>query len=245
MRRSVAWLAVVPPTCRRTPRWMLRHHADIARFKSGERMRDLNPLPPTELRRNLRARFASRVSFWLERRAMPYVNSLCVPQGLLPERYVLLPFQVRSDLQLVLHSPLYGDDLEAVVRELDAALAAIDPQLRLVAKFHPYERPNVQLAYRDSPRRYPRVCFVSSIPMSRLVARATAVVTINSTAGFEAMLYDKPVLALGRNFYTVSGVVECLERREELGDALRRACARTGSWHASVVSPVHQGAVPG
>ncbi len=199
--------------------------ADIARFKSGERMRDLNPLPPVELRRNLRARFASRVSFWLERRAMPYVNSLCVPQGQLPERYVLLPFQVRSDSQLVLHSPLYGDDLEAVVRELDTALAAIDPSLRLVAKFHPYERPNVQLAYRDLPRRYPRVCFVSSIPMAKLVARASAVVTINSTAGFEAMLYDKPVLALGRNFYTVPGVVECLERREELGDALRRVLA--------------------
>jgi capsular polysaccharide export protein len=200
--------------------------ADIARFKAGERMRDLNPLPPAELRRNLRARFASRLSFWLERRALPFVNSLCVPQGTLPDRYVLLPFQVRSDSQLVLHSPLYGDDLEAVVREVDAALAGIDPQLRLVAKFHPYELPNVQLAYRDLPRRYPRVCFVSSIPMARLVAGSTAVVTINSTAGFEAMLYDKPVLALGRNFYTVPGVVDCLERREDLGDALRRLLSR-------------------
>jgi capsular polysaccharide export protein len=197
--------------------------ADIARFKAGERMRDLNPLPPRYLRRNLYARLASRVSFWLERRALPYINRHSVRvarDSALPQRYVLLPFQVRSDSQLVLHSPLYGDDLEAVVREVDAALARIDPQLRLIAKFHPYELPQVQRGYRHLPRRHPRVCFVSDVPMTKLLERAEAVVTINSTVGFEALLYDKPVLALGRNFYTVPGIVDCLRKREELEAAL-------------------------
>jgi capsular polysaccharide export protein len=199
--------------------------ADIARFKAGEKMRDLYPLPSAELRRNLLARAVSRVSFWLERRALPRVNRLSVPNAgvnALPERYVLLPFQVRSDSQLVLHSPLYGDDLEAVVRELDAALAHIDPQLRLVVKFHPYELPLVQFGYRHLPKRYPRVCFVSDVPMTQLLDRSSAVVTVNSTTGFEAVLYDKPVLTLGRNFYTVPGIVECLERREDLEPAVRR-----------------------
>jgi len=203
----------------------VRLDADIARFKSGEKMRELNPLPPPELRRNWPARLASRVSFWLERRALPYVNRLSTPTtaaGKLPARYVLLPFQVRSDSQLVLHSPLYGTDLEAVVRELDLALARIDPDLRLVAKFHPYELPQVQWRYRHLPKRYPRVCFVSKAPMPTLLEKASAVVTVNSTVGFEALLYDKPVLALGRNFYTVPGVVECLDRRDDLEAALRR-----------------------
>lgn len=198
--------------------------ADIARFRTGQRMRDLDPLPPDELRRNLAARIASRVSLWMERRALPWVNAHSVPTAKpadLPSRYVLLPFQVRSDSQLVLHSPLYGNDLEAVVAELDAALAQIDPQLRLVAKFHPYELPHAQFAYRGMPRRHPRVCFISGVPMARLIEQACAVVTINSTAGFEAMLCDKPVLALGRNFYTAPGIVDCLERREDLPTALR------------------------
>lgn len=199
--------------------------AEIARFKSGEKMLDINPLPPPDLRRDVLARLASRVSFWLERRALPYVNRLSVPTTparKLPQRFVLLPFQVRSDSQLVLHSPLYGDDLEAVVRELDLALARIDPGLRLVAKFHPYEQPQVQWAYRHLPKRYPRVCFVSDVRMTALLEQASAVVTINSTAGFEALFYNKPVLALGRNFYTVPGLVECLERRSDLEIALRR-----------------------
>lgn len=199
--------------------------AEIARFKAGENVRGLDPLPPADLRRDLVARLASRVGFWLERRALPYVNRLSVataPADRLPGRYVLLPFQVRSDSQLVLHSPLYGDDLEAVVRDLDEALARIDPDLRLVAKFHPYELPGVQRAYRHLPRRYPRVSFVSDVPMARLLQGATAVVTINSTAGFEALLYDRPVLALGRNFYTAQGIVERFERREDLDAAVRR-----------------------
>lgn len=199
--------------------------ADIARFKSGENVRGLDPLPPPELRRDVFARLASRISFWLERRALPYVNRLSVtttPARGLPERYVLLPFQVRSDSQLVLHSPLYGDDLEAAVRELDEALARIDPGLRLVAKFHPYELPSVQWTYRQLPKRYPRVCFVSDVPMAKLLENASAVVTINSTAGFEALLYDKPVLALGRNFYSAPGIVECAGRRHGLESALRR-----------------------
>jgi capsular polysaccharide export protein len=202
--------------------------ADIARFKAGQKMRDLNPLPPADLRRNLRARLASRVGFWLGRRALPRLNSMSVPgadSGALPQRYLLLPFQVRKDSQLVLHSPLYGDDLEAVVRELDAALARIDPALRLVAKFHPLEQPHVQRGYRELPRRYPRVCFVSRVPMTQLLENAQAVVTINSTAGFEALLYDKPVLALGRNFYTIPGIVDCLERRADLEATLRRMLA--------------------
>ncbi len=202
--------------------------AEIARFKAGEKMRDLNPLPPADLRNNLRARLASRVSFWLERRALPHINRLSVPlqdAAALPEKFVLLPFQVRSDSQLVLHSPLYGNDLEAVVRELDAALERIDPQLQLVAKFHPYEHPQVQRAYRDLPRRYPRVRFVSRVPMTQLLERARAVVTINSTVGFEALLYDKPVLALGHNFYTVPGIVECLANREGLEPAVRSTLA--------------------
>ncbi|WP_269714172.1 capsular polysaccharide export protein, LipB/KpsS family [Caulobacter sp. NIBR2454] len=200
--------------------------AHIARFKSGERMRDLNPLPPPDLRRNLYARLVSRVSFWAERRALPFINRLSVPTTpahKLPERYVVLPFQVRSDSQLMLQSPLYGDDLEAVVRDLDSALERIDAGLRLVAKFHPYELPLVQRAYRHLPKRYPRVCFVSSAPMAELLGNASAVVTINSTVGFEAMLLDKPVVALGRNFYTAPGIVESPRSRGDLEAAVRRA----------------------
>lgn len=198
--------------------------AAIARFKTGQRLPDAQRRPPDELQRNLAASLVSRAALWIERGLVPYLNRRSVattPARDLPARAVLLPFQVRKDSQLVLHSPLYGSDMEAVVRELDAALLRIDPELRLIAKFHPYELPQVQRAYRDLPRKYPRVSFVSAMPMARLLERVEAVVTVNSTTGFEALLYDKPVLALGRNFYTAPGVVQVLRRREDLESALR------------------------
>lgn len=198
--------------------------AAIARFKTGQGARDAQPRTPADLQRNLVASCASRAALWLERRLVPWINRHSVrvrSARQLPARAVLLPFQVRKDSQLVLHSPLYGSDMEAVVRELDAALARIDPGLRLIAKFHPYELPQVQRAYRDLPRKYPRVSFVSAVPMARLLEKVEAVVTVNSTTGFEALLYDKPVLALGRNFYTVPGIVEVLQRREDMEATLR------------------------
>jgi capsular polysaccharide export protein len=198
--------------------------ADIARFKTGQKAADLQPYPSADLRRNAGAQLASHALQWAKDRVLPRLHRLALPTAdtrELPERYVLLPFQVRGDSQLVLHSPLFGSDMEAVVRELDAALARIDPQLRVVAKFHPQELPLVQRRYHHLPRRYPRVSFVATVPMQRLLQGAVAVVTINSTTGFEALLYDKPVLALGRNFYTVPGIVECLEYREGLEAALR------------------------
>ncbi|MET0280967.1 MAG: hypothetical protein ABW278_07570 [Steroidobacteraceae bacterium] len=201
--------------------------AAIDSYKTGQSRRDVVRHPAAELRRNVRARIASRVGLWMERSLLPQANRISVPVArgaALPARYVLLPFQVRSDSQLLLHSPLYGNDMEAVVQDLDAALARIDPSLRLVAKFHPYELPQVQFGYRGLPRRFPRVHFVDA-PMRQLLAGAAAVVTINSTAGFEALLYDKPVLALGRNFYTTPALVDCLEHRQDLETALRATLA--------------------
>lgn len=219
-------LAQLPPD----PRLDAALDEDISRYKSGTPMRDANRKPPAEQRRNPLTRIAGDLALWAEKRLLPRVNNLSVPAanaGPLPQRYVLLPFQVRKDSQLILHSPLYGNDMEALVRELDAALERIDPALRVVAKFHPHEMPGVQRRYRELPRRYPRVHFCSGTPMQKLLAGAEAVVTVNSTVGFEALLYDKPVLALGRNFYTVPGIVDCLARREELEPALRATLAAT------------------
>ena len=56
-----------------------------------------------------------------------------------------------------------------------------------------------------------------------LLRGCAAVVTINSTVGFEGIVCGKPVIALGRNFYTAPGLVEQVRQMSELGPALARA----------------------
>ncbi|WP_028006776.1 capsular polysaccharide export protein, LipB/KpsS family [Solimonas flava] len=141
----------------------------------------------------------------------------------LPARYVFLPFQVAGDSQLLLHSPVVGADMSKLLELVHAALRATAPDVRLVVKLHPAERRHVLKAYRELPARYPDVLFTLAQPTIELLRGCAAVVTVNSTVGFEAIACGKPVVALGRNFYTAPGLVECVSQADALAPALARA----------------------
>ncbi|MGC5197947.1 rhamnan synthesis F family protein [Aphanothece microscopica] len=49
------------------------------------------------------------------------------------------------------------------------------------------------------------------IPAARLLALADLVITVNSSVGFEALYYDKPVVVMGDAIYKASGVFPSLE----------------------------------
>lgn len=144
----------------------------------------------------------------------------------LPARFVLLPFQVSQDSQLILHSPLVGGDMRRLLRAVHSALRDVDPNMRLVVKLHPAERSRMLRGYRNLPREYPDVQFTTLHPLTDLLAHCAAVVTINSTVGFEGIVFEKPVVTLGGNFYTAPGLVMPVERIEDLPAALRDALKR-------------------
>lgn len=196
---------------------------EIDAYRQGRPMRANNASVPPHLRRDLRSfvhrEIDRRIKPWF-RRKFPGVG---MDNATLPERFVFLPFQVRKDSQLIVHSPLLGNDMARLLELLHGALAQVDPQMRIVVKFHPRENPKVQARYLELMRQYPDVLFIRRQRLGELLEKAAAVVTVNSTVGFEAFLYDKPVVTLGRNFYTAPGLVETVQEIEQLPEALRRA----------------------
>jgi capsular polysaccharide export protein len=196
--------------------------------RAGRRPPDFEPRPPSQVM----AGTVSRLYLWFKRhlehrfKQRPLkLDPASFPKRLdrLPQRFVFLPFQVRKDSQLLMHSPLFGNDMRLLLRTLRDALAMLEPGTRVVVKLHPREQRAVQAAYRDLPRQFPDVLFTLAHPMPELLAQAAAVVTVNSTVGFEAMLYDKPVVAVGRNFYVAEGLVERVESHDQFPQALARA----------------------
>lgn len=132
--------------------------------------------------------------------------------------YVLLPLQVLGDSQLLQHSPLVGNRLAELVETVSTALQRVSPQLKLLIKLHPAERADRLCLYRAVQRRCRNTVWVRGLPVSGLIQRAKAVVTVNSTVGFEALALDRPVLTLGSNFYCHDPLVitvPSLERLEE------------------------------
>lgn len=204
---------------------------EIACHKSGRPPRPKHESPPGSFRSDLISRtkyyWRARTRKWRDERVWREGRALGLDSAApLPERFLLVPLQVRNDSQLILHSPLVGNDLRRLLGMVQHAAAQIDPNLRIIAKLHPREQPRIQKRNLELLREFPGIRFVCKAPIRDLLSRATAVVTINSTVGFEAMLYDKPVVTLGCNFYTAPHLVEVVEAEHELKDALIRALSK-------------------
>jgi capsular polysaccharide export protein len=139
----------------------------------------------------------------------------------LPEHYVFIPFQVVKDSQLLLYSPLVGNDMESFLDHCRTAVKQVAEDYRIIVKLHPADLDNVD--YSQLPERYPDVIFLKDYPSNQLIQGSNLVITINSTVGVEALLHDKPVITLGNNFYNVPGVVNHVDDLSELPHAIETA----------------------
>lgn len=201
----------------------------LALLRAGKRVPDFQPFssprarPSERLRRELARLFTGRAWRWLESFGQGRLKTgPWQPQG----PYVLLPMQVLLDSQLSAHSPLYGHDMAQLILDTYAAMRAQLPDHRLVVKLHPMETTYGNRAYLRVARQHPDIVFASRQPIQALLPACSLVVTVNSTVGVEAMAYGKPVVTLGRNFYTVPELVEPARSREDLPAAISRALAQ-------------------
>ncbi|MEP1961681.1 nitrogen fixation protein FixF [Tateyamaria sp.] len=133
---------------------------------------------------------------------------------MLEQGYVFVPFQVPSDMQVTQHSP-WIRDMEMF---LDAVLEAAErnPDDVFVIKEHPSFKRSVKGLRPD----HPRVVFANDNVTSDLIKNARVVVTLNSTVGVEALLFDRPVITLGTACYNIDGLVLHAEDARQLDAAL-------------------------
>jgi len=141
----------------------------------------------------------------------------------LPQKYIFLPFQVVKDSQLLLYSPLVGNDMEFFLDTCRTALHAVAGDYAIVVKLHPADIRNID--YSRLVTKYPDVIFLKDYPANKLIKHASLVITINSTVGVEALIYEKPVITLGLNFYNVPDIVFHVDDLADLQDAIRTGLA--------------------
>lgn len=152
----------------------------------------------------------------------------------LPRDYVFVPFQVPLDSQVLLYSPWIRDMrhlFTAVVEAWRTTLAARG--IELVFKTHPGDRQ----AYPDLhavARREPGIRFADGNSAQELIDGARGVITINSTVGIEALLRQRPVIALGRAFYAIPGVADAAD------DVFRLAAWLASLGDGTLPRPVHR-----
>jgi capsular polysaccharide export protein len=110
--------------------------------------------------------------------------------------YVFFPTQVRFDSQLILNSDVNN---EQAIRK--AAEIANERNCQLYVKVHPAET-DVEMLKRYQVLRNELNFKLVDANTTELIKRANKIVTINSTVGLEALIYNKPLTVLGRAIYT-------------------------------------------
>ena len=135
----------------------------------------------------------------------------------LPKAFVLYLSQCHWDTQITGGAGVYPSLIAAVCAAFHAAQ---EQGLPLVVKVHPMDIP----CGADHIRRVlPETPLLFKTPVKEAIARSQAVMTLNSGAGYEACLYDKPVVILGQALYAYCAWRP--SREQSLSDTLRRAMA--------------------
>lgn len=127
---------------------------------------------------------------------------------------VLIPLQLPSDSQWLLHSPFTHNQefLDFVVQQA----RRVAPDVRVIVKRHPM----------DSARyRMPEGAHAVAGNLTRFYRLHPVVVCINSTVGFEAATKGLSVLCFGDSFYSESPAIARVER----ADFADRLAKRIGS----------------
>lgn len=142
-------------------------------------------------------------------------DSLKIPSA---ATVVMLPLQIETDSNILFYSPLYKSML-VLIQELQEALKFFD-NTYLVIKPHPEDQRRLaELDARCGPN-----CRVSTnLSLPSLLSMVDIVAVINSTVGFEALIYGKPVVVLGQAIYGQKGFTFDVQIPQDLGSQLAKA----------------------
>lgn len=118
--------------------------------------------------------------------------------GQLPEFDILVPLQVPGDDALIYHADIGLEEFVTILAEF-----ASRAKVAVLFRKHPYDETDF---YSRMKERFASeyVIFDSRGHIHDVLQLASAVAVINSGVGFEAMIYDKPLLSFGRAIYDVA-----------------------------------------
>ena len=140
-----------------------------------------------------------------ERKLLPRLS------GPLSKKFFLVPLQIQSDSQLLVHSKYRH--VNKFIQHVMASFSTDAPADRhLVFKHHPLDRGfrDYGTLVREAARAYgveDRVHYVHDLHLPTLLRHALGTVVVNSTVGFSSLLHQTPVKTLGKAIYGLPGLV--------------------------------------
>jgi hypothetical protein len=123
----------------------------------------------------------------------------------LNRKYVFVPLHYQPEASTLVCAPKYEKQLFLV----DSLAKSVPADTILYVKEHYALLGHKRVSFYKELTKYPNVCLINPwVDSHVLIKNSEAVVVLTGTAGFESVLYRKPVILLGRIFYeNAPGVV--------------------------------------
>ncbi len=114
------------------------------------------------------------------------------------KKYVFFPFHIPWDAQIATRNPMFYSQ-EAIAEMISRSLP---PNYTLYVKEHPYYCGGVNKKMLSKIKKLKNVEILDpSISSLDIIENAKAIITINSTAGWESIIMKKPLIVLGNPYY--------------------------------------------
>jgi hypothetical protein len=128
------------------------------------------------------------------------------------KKIILIPTQIDSDTNIIYYSPLFRTNEDAIKAILESMAKHND--VHIVVKTHPEDN----AIDADSLKKIlgDKGTVIANVHIHLLIEIAHAVVVRNSTVGLEALLFQKPVICLGKSAYSQKGFTYDVNTREVL-----------------------------
>nr|WP_243755320.1 hypothetical protein [Thiomicrorhabdus sp. 6S3-12] len=116
------------------------------------------------------------------------------------QSYIFVPLQVESDTQVVLQTTWVKSNIALLEAVAEAFRPYIEKGWKVLVKEHPKARTSSKDFQHNGFE------FVGSGDVATYIKDASAVVTINSTVGLEALQMNKNVVVVGNALYGIEGL---------------------------------------
>ncbi|OGU34413.1 MAG: hypothetical protein A2068_09720 [Ignavibacteria bacterium GWB2_35_6b] len=132
--------------------------------------------------------------------------------------YIFVPLQVSTDTQLLMCDNLIKTNVELIENVLNS-VSKLNSTWKVVFKIHPQET-GKEAEYLNVIEKYNNAV-VTNTDTIELIKNSKLVISINSSVGFEALLWQKSVILLGNSIYDNFELIYKVAKLDELKNLIQ------------------------
>lgn len=145
--------------------------------------------------------------------------SSCFDADLPGQPYVYFPLHLQPEAALLASAPVYINQL-ALIQAISASLPA---GFSLVVKDHPKIGGTRPIRFYREIHSLPNIVLLkTTFPSSVIIKSANLIITIRGTIGYQALLYNKPIIVFGNVYYDCVHGVTKVDNLNELPYLLKK-----------------------